>query len=171
MAAARELAALKRLEQRIQPRLRRMLQRVANIEKAISAEIVHEVEEKINREGFPERIMLGRFKAQSEHGPGSRKWRPLTPKYKAWRIRQGYGAGPILTRTGVLRAAAIESVRDSFSMNKPMKWDVGNVNVDYAEPVNNIRDFTSPPNDAEMKPIMRRARQIVKSILRRLQKV
>lgn len=41
----------------------------------------------------------------SESGPYGAKWAPLTPWTVAYRESLGYGAGPILTRTGALKAS------------------------------------------------------------------
>ena len=166
--AQTKLADLERKKRLLRDRTERMLSRLRNFAGVtLPQQVARKIEARINSEGWMEEIVRNRFKAEAEHGPGSRRWRPLKAGYAAWRIKHGYGARPILKVTGVLKEGAIATARNTFSF-KGVKWDVDDVPVSYAPYVQGARKYFDPPTQKEMKPTMERVRALVRAELRRM---
>jgi hypothetical protein len=116
-----------------------------------------------------ERIIERRFKAESEHGPGSRKWKQLRPST----VKRRGSAHPILYETGEMFAGAVAAVADTFRFRGVRKWNVADVGVEYAEYHQTgtdrmpARRFFDAPNEKELKPVVSRARDLVRAEIRK----
>ena len=173
------VAALRRLRDAKRILLGKLNRAVNRIEKIagmnVPAQVVKEIEAQINNEGWMERIIAARFKSSAEHGPGSRKWRPLTRRYLRQKIAAGF-PGKILVRTGDLFASASDAVAGTFSLRSKINFEgkIEAIDLPYAARMNYgfdstpARPFMSNPNKKELEPTMKRARAILRAKLRQL---
>ena len=175
---ARLKAAIRRATQKLNDLNRKKLIARSRIDRVVGKlqriggynlpqDVARRIENKINGENWMEKIIKARFAAESEHGPGSRKWKDLSPTYRLWRVRHGFGARPILKVTGILRTEAMAAVRGTFSF-KGVRWNVDDIPVSYAKYANGPRPFFKDPTNREMKPVMKRARELIRQELRRI---
>ena len=169
--------AIDRSTQRI---LRTMVEtRRGAIAANLSAEIVHEVEDRLNAEGVMEDLIRARFENESRRSTGEGPWTDLKPTTIKAREREGYGAGPILFNTGALKTMAQQAVAGTFKMNfEEIEWpDIDEIGLEYAAAMNfgyaaggiPARPFFSRPTRAEMKPIYFKAQMILRQIMRQRQ--
>lgn len=105
-----QLAELNRIKQKVQNEISRTIGHIENLAlRDIPTKIITKVNKQVNAEGYMERIIKNRFKAEARYGPGSTKWRQLTPEYAARKAAAGYG-NRILFRTGALYFATLQAV-------------------------------------------------------------
>lgn len=126
------------------------------------------VERQINQEGWPEKIIQRRFEVESTHYAGGTQWAPLSPATIRSRLRRGFGTGPKLFNTGALKASAVRGAHGAYRMGRPgTRFSIGRVSVRYAKYIQRgtgsmpARKFYDNPNEAEMRPINRRAAQLL----------
>ena len=129
---------------------RRDLEKLKGV--SIPKEIITKLEDKINNGQYLQRIIKRRFAAQAQHGPESKPWDKLTPRYKAWKARQGLSTR-ILVATGVLKEQTIETVAGTFKFGKIPNWKASDIPVDYAVHADTARPFFDPPTKKEMEEI------------------
>lgn len=163
-----QLAELNRIKQKVQNEISRTIGHIENLAlRDIPTKIITKVNKQVNAEGYMERIIKNRFKAEARYGPGSTKWRQLTPEYAARKAAAGYG-NRILFRTGALYFATLQAVAGTFRYGQVPDWDIGAVATEYAEYVQQVRPFILPPSKKELEPSMNRARALIRLELRKL---
>ncbi len=152
----------------------RMIQRLSLTSKNdMPDKVLKKIETTINKEKFMQKIVEQRFKAEAARADGSQKWKSLRPATIKRRVRQGFGARPILQNTGRLKEGAKRAVANSFKF-RGINWDVGMVGVEYAEYHQNgagkipRRAFLNKPNAAELEPVLKRAREVARKELRKM---
>lgn len=176
-AISRDIFRLKtefnRLERRKRILIRRIekaAERIRRISGRIVPEsIIRKVEERINQERWMEKIIEARFRSQSRHGPGSMKWKRLSPTYERAKARAGFG-NKILVYTGVLKESTVEAVAGTYKYRAPIQWNPGIVPVEYAGFVHQERPFILPPSTKELKRVDARAVRLIDIELRIAQK-
>ncbi len=176
----------KRAEAKLRQLLQKKKQVQSSVERALRAtgtisrrdigdKIKGEIEGKINREQFMERIIRARFRLQASRATGSPRWARLARSTVKDRISQGFpGARPILLRTGALFSGAMAAVRGTFSLSKGIRWDVNEIDVEYARYHQTgtgrmpARRFFDAPNARELEPTMKRVRQLIRQKLKEI---
>ncbi len=135
---------------------------------SVTEAMMRNVESKVNAEGYMERIIERRFRAQSEHGPGSTKWAALA---KSTIKRKG--SSRILIDTTEMYQGAIEAVTGTFKVRQLPNWNVEDVGVDYAVYHQTgtdrmpARPFFDRPTAREMEPAKKRAMTLLRAELRK----
>lgn len=169
-----ELDARKRTLRRRLDRVIGRVQRLAGM--SVPQDVARDVEEQINREGYMERIIEKRFKSQSVYGPGSPKWKRLTPLYLRQKVAAGFPPN-ILVRTGDLFSSAVAYASGTFRLDGKIEFPLDSLPEEYAEyhqygtgkmPA---RPFYNEPTQRELEPSMRRAKVLVRQKLRELQRM
>lgn len=122
--------------------------------------IIHKVEQRINQERWMEKIIEARFRSQSIHGPGSRKWKKISSKYRSWKAKHGLSTR-INVATGVLKEATIAAVAGTYLFERHIRWNWPMIPVDYAVHVQAERPFILEPNEKEMKRVNARALRLI----------
>lgn len=156
-----DLERKKRLLKRKIEKALKGIERLGNIDMPLS--MVRKIERTINQERWMERIIEKRFNSESEHGPGSKKWKALRPSTI---LRRG-SAHPILRDTGVMFEATLGAVRNTFKF-RGVNWNVSKIPVSYAKHANKTRPFASSPTDRELKPVVKRAQELARMELRKI---
>jgi len=162
-----------KLRESLLKRVERVVSRTKDFSDASTLKAVaRRVEERINAEGHMQRMMKARFQAEAEHGPGSRKWKALSPRTLISRMRAGFGRGPILQNTRALAGAAQAAVAGTFKL-KGVKWSISRVAVPYGKYHQSgggrlpARPFINNPTPTELQPVMKRVKDIIRIELRR----
>lgn len=147
------LRMLRQYKREIDRKLERVKSRLGEIMggRDIPLKVIQRCEQRVNDLGMMERIMQRRFSSESEHGPGSTKWRALSPEYRRWKIRQGYSAKRN-QRTGELMFAALNRVAGTFKSDKAIRWEGLKFQPNYAVFVQESRPFHLNPNEKELEP-------------------
>lgn len=149
-------------------RVARRLERMSGGGVSIPADMKRKVEHIISREGWMEKIIEARFRSQAEHGPGSHKWARLA---KSTIKRKGFNR--ILVDTKEMFFGALQAVSGTYRFGQIPRWSVDKIGVDYAEYHQTgtdrmpARPFFNPPNEKEMRPVERRALQIIRQEIRK----
>jgi hypothetical protein len=148
-------------------KINRRLERITAAGEITSGDLAA-ISRQINDEGWMQKIIDRRFYRQAERTDGSRPWLALAKSTVKERIRLGFGGTrPILRRTGALYGGAREAVARSFSF-RGVKFDINKVDVDYAQyhqegtPKMPARKFMNNPTSDELKPAMKRARELIR---------
>ena len=157
------IGRLERLKRSTQPLVVRALQRLTRLMGiTVPRQAVFMIEEKINREGWMQKIIQKRFATESAHG-GAGRWRRLQDSTARFRKRHGFGKWhPINVQTGTLKEAAIRYVQGTFRAHGKLNWDAADIGVEYAEYVEDKRPFMQEPSSQELAPVMRRARDLAR---------
>lgn len=172
----RQMDVLKRRFRELERQRKTVLRRIEKVSRTlerisgegVSQEMIRKVESVISREGWMERIIENRFKAQAEHGPGSEKWAKLAPSTVK---RKGFNR--ILFETGNMFSDTLQAVSGTYRMGKIPKWNVSMVSTPYAAYMQDgtdrapARPFINPPNEKEMKPVEARVRQLLRAEIRK----
>ena len=146
----------------------------------VAAEVVHEVEARMNSQRVMERIIEMRFLTQNSQSTGDgTPWEQLKEATIKRRVREEFGEWPILVNTGKLRDQAVLAVMGTFRMNyEEIEWpDISELttNVPYAAAQqfgfspNNLpaRPYFNKPTRAEMDEVYKEAMRMYHEIMRR----
>lgn len=154
---------------RVRQQLSRAIRSLESLEDMDPKNTIDKASQVVNQEGHMEDIMEARFRTQSEHGPGSKKWKSLSPKYAQWKAKKGYSSARNV-RTGDMRTAAAEAVSGTYEAGKIPQWGPHLMeDPEYAKYANEQRPFIDPPTRRELlKADKRAAEEIKKEITRRL---
>lgn len=158
MAGMTQAAVLRQKIEALQVARGRVRQSVAELKRKLinlsasqaPKKVVVKAELATNKARVMERIMERRFQLERQQGPGSPKWRPLNPRYLAWKIRMGYKR-KILQRTGLMRELAISGVAGTFKHDRRPNWAGEVFGPEYAEHAHAQRPYHKNPSAAEMK--------------------
>ena len=136
--------------------------------------IIARAEKAVNKAKLMQEIIEGRFENEATRATGGKPWKRLKPATIKQRIRGGYGEGPILQRTVMLKERAKAAVAGTFSLSEKVEWDVASVGVDYAayhqEGGGSLprRPFFDSPSKAELSDAIDAARAAAMREVRKL---
>lgn len=153
-------------------RLNRSFGNLRNIAK-MSPVIKKQVEDRINKEGFPQKLVQFRFDKEARSATGAGRWKQLSPST----IKRRGSAHPILQDTGALLSGALRAAKGKFTLTKGINLDVdeigggagayaGYVQAGTSKMV--ARPFFNDATDQELEAIgaKKRAREIAIEIIR-----
>lgn len=168
--AQRAFARMQQVRARLLKSIEKAIKNVGRLSRqSLPDDIVKQIERQINREGWMEKIIEKRFKAQAERSYGRGKWKPLRPST----IKRRGSSRPILIDTSDMLIHTFEAVRGTFRFRDPIKWDIDDIGVEYAQyhmtGTNKMpaRRFFLPPDARELEPVYKRAFTIARELLRR----
>lgn len=160
------------LQARVARKLKIAAQDFQTVSQQLNLEsIFAEVNQLIERKQIMQEVIARRFRAEAEHGPGSTKWKPLSAKYRRWKLSKGFSRH-ILVRTGQMMGRATGMARSAYKLpNHPVLPSVESLGVPWAKYAETegrvLRPFYQPLSAEEKEWVDAKVMPLLRSVIRK----